>query len=102
MVTNDPPTNTPNENATWYKWIFGQPAYIVMLVCLLSAIAYGTWYGLPAALSQIQHGYETIDMRHAAERKEMREDSKADRVEFRTAIENNTKALEKLSEQIKN
>ncbi len=102
MVTNDPPgSNTVSDTSVWYRWLFGQPAYIVLLASLLMAIAYGTWYGLPAALSNIQHGYETIDLRHAAERKEMREDSKADRVEFRTAIENNTRALEKLSDQIK-
>ncbi len=95
MVTNTPPNGKP---AIWYEWLFGQPAYIVILVSLLAAIAYGTWYGLPAALNQIQAGYEKIDARHASERKEMREDAKSDRAEFREAIENNTEAIERLTE----
>lgn len=96
-MTNTPPNGS---KSIWYEWLFGQPAYIVLLASLMCAIGYGTWYGLPAALSNIQRGYEALDNRHAAERKEMREDAKADRAEFRSAIENNTRALERLAQEI--
>ncbi len=99
MVTNTPPSGS--KPAIWYEWLFGQPAYIVLLASLMAAIGYGTWYGLPAALESIQQGYETIDARHAAERKELRDDAKSDRAEFRSAIENNTQALERLTQEIK-
>jgi hypothetical protein len=93
----------------WWKWLFGRPAYIVMLFCILASVGYGAWYGIPAAIIQIQAGYESLDKRHieeraaaearhAAERKEMRDDAKQDRVQFQQAIEKHTQAIERLTE----
>jgi len=113
MVTNDPPSGTDGPAPNWYRWIFGQPAYIVLLASLMAAVGYGTWYGLPAALHDIQRGYEELNTQHHAERKELREEAskareeaKQDRVEFREsltkshaelreAIEENTSTLQK-------
>jgi flagellar biosynthesis/type III secretory pathway protein FliH len=113
MVTNDPPSGTDGPAPNWYRWIFGQPAYIVLLASLMAAVGYGTWYGLPAALHDIQRGYEELNTQHQGERKELREETKQareeakqDRVEFRdaltksreelrTAIEKNTSTIEK-------
>ena len=102
MVTNDPPTGDA-DTKIWYKWIFGQPAYIVILVGLMVAIGYTVVYVTPNMLTQIQEGYEKIESQHRAERKEVREDVKADRKDSMEALENNSRALEnnnRLLEQI--
>lgn len=69
------------------RWMFGQPAVVVLLFCLLIAIGWGARYliitGIPAHLAQIQAGYERInsdnneantkrDERHASELAEVR------------------------------
>jgi len=117
MVTNDPPT-ADSATSNWYRWIFGQPAYVVLLFALMAAIAYGTWYGLPAALTQIQKGYEVQDSAHREERKEIRgeskeirEEAKQEKNEFREAIgrihekvteaiDKNTDALDHFSDRL--
>ena len=91
----------------WYKWIFGQPAYIVILCAVLVFIGYVALRGFPDALDRVQEGYETIneqnnqtieklDERHSEERKELREE----RGQLRSAIENNTEAVRSLTYHI--
>lgn len=101
---SDPATNGVGKSLVW---LFGQPAYIVLLTGILAAIGYGAWYGVPAAVSQIQEGYQQLDARHAEERKEFRADAKEVRdgfgravEKFETAIGQNTRALERLSDRI--
>ncbi len=94
------------------KWLFSQEASTVLLFLILCAIGAGAWYGVPAALRQIQAGYESLEIKHAAERnevetrylserKEMREDTKADRQEFRANLEKLGSAVDRLSEKVK-
>lgn len=82
------------------KWLFGQPAYIVLLFAILASIGYGAWFGFPAAIDKIQAGYEKLDESHRAERKEMREDAKATIDKFDSSLREHTQAIEKLSEKI--
>jgi hypothetical protein len=89
-----------NGKDVWHRWIFGQPAYIVLLFAILGAVGYGAWYGFPAAIEKIQSGYERIESQHAAERKEVRDDNREDRTEMREALKSNTEALGKLYEKM--
>ncbi len=101
------------EKAT--SWAYTQPAYIVLLSAILAAIGYGAWYGVPAALNQVQEGYDQLDRRHvdavnsinsahAAERKELRDDAKFERERLSEELRSNqnkfTSSIEKAGEAI--
>lgn len=65
---------TPTESAV--KWLAGQSFNNILLIAILTAIGWGSHYGLtiavPAHLRMIQSGYETLDKSHQTERGEMR------------------------------
>ncbi len=82
------------------RWLFTQGASTVLLFILVLGLGYGAWYGVPKALDQIQKGYDLLDARHASERKEVREDAKAERSETREAIKELRSALEKLNDKL--
>lgn len=39
------------------EWLSKQNSNTVLLFAILGAIGYGVWYGVPAALDQVQSGY---------------------------------------------
>jgi len=40
------------------EWLSKQNSNTVLLFAILGAIGYGVWYGVPAALTTIQDGYD--------------------------------------------
>ncbi len=91
----------------WHKWLFGQPAYVVLLFSVMAFLGYGALRGVPDALDRVQTGYEKIneqnnariektEQRHSEERAELREE----RGQLRAALENNTEAVRSLTDQI--
>lgn len=81
------------------SWVFGQPANTVIMVGILASVGYGAWYGVPAAIDQIQEGYNEIDLRHAVERRELREDLKIERTENRQVLKDLTEAIKDLGDK---
>lgn len=98
-MTGELPTGGVLEKVS--AMLTGQPIYIILLTGVLGAVGYGAFYGLPAIVTQIQTGYEAMEGRHQSERKELREDAKAERREFLESVEKVGVAVEKLSEKIK-
>lgn len=59
------------------SWVAGQPFNNVLLLLILAAMSWIGWYGvttaIPAHLTQIQKGYESLSESHREERKELRD-----------------------------
>lgn len=59
------PTNDPDLKSRVTNWMFGQPAIVVLLFIGVGMFGWTGWYvitkGIPAHLTQIQSGYETIN-----------------------------------------
>lgn len=102
------PSPQPQPDGTvrqqFISWAMRQGILAVLLLILVGMVGwvghYAATSGIPSVVKQIQDGYERLDAQHAIERKELREDAKADRESFRSAFEKVSTALDRLSDKV--
>lgn len=110
----DLPANASTKEQ-FISWSLKQGILAVLILMLIGMVSwvghYAVTAGIPQVVKQIQDGYEQLDKRHveqvkaindqhAAERKEMREDAKADKAAFTQAIKDAAASIDRLSDRV--
>ncbi len=85
-----------------FRWLEQQAVSTVLLFLILAALTYGVRHGVPAAIDQIQKGYERMAQENAKDRQKIRDEFEASRAKFVLSIEGLKEANDRNTDRIVN